>query len=325
MALKVMKGGMFTTIQDLGRVGGQSFGIPAGGAMDRFAAQLANIILHNDPQEAVIEMTMIGATFLCEQHAVISIFGAEMGACLNGNALKHGKPIQMYKGDQLTFGAAKQGVRCYIAVKGGFAIPTMFNSRSTYVQAKIGGNNGQALVPGDRLPIHCSTTIAPAPWKTSFQIEKYFRDNSKPIRFITGRQADWFSNDARQSFCQEKYTIDPASNRMGYRLSGWPIPFQHNRQLITEGTAFGSIQIPPNGQPIILMADRQPTGGYPKIGEVIQHDLNRLSQMRPGDQVQFQEISLEEAQNILLADHRLLLKVKTACALKWRDLANETN
>ncbi|MBS4224026.1 biotin-dependent carboxyltransferase family protein [Lederbergia citrea] len=322
MSIKVIKSGMYTMIQDLGRQGWQRFGIPVGGAMDEMAAKLVNIVLGNDENEAVIEMTLIGPTLQFKENAIIAIFGANMSPKLNGKTVKHGKPVQVRNGDFLKFGAAKPGVRCYLSVKGGFKIDKVLQSHSTFVPAGIGGLNGQVLKSGDLLPLNKPLVHKEVNWGLSHTFENYFQTNG-PIRFIKGRQNDWFTNKSKQQFVESSYTISSDSNRMGFRLNGGPaIDLIEKKELTTEGTAFGSIQIPPNGQPIILMADRQPTGGYPKIGEVIRCDLPRLSQMRPGDKLRFEEVTLEEAQRLLIDEHRELAALKLAFQLKWRDDAN---
>lgn len=311
---------MLTSVQDLGRNGWQAFGITVGGAMDFTAARLANIVLGNNENEAVLEMTLTGPSLKFTEDAVISIFGAFMSPTLHNMDIRHGKPVQIKKGEVLTFGTAQKGARCYLAVKGGLTILEVLNSKSTNFKAEIGGLHGRCLEVGDVLPLKRSF-FSDTSWGLSYKLENYI-SHSKPIRFTRGRQYDWFNTESRQAFTESPFTISSASDRMGYRLHGTPIYLAEKRELTTEGTAFGSVQIPPNGQPIILMADRQPTGGYPKIGEVISCDLPRLSQMRPGEKVHFEEISLKEAQQALLTYHRELATLRAACTLKWRDRSN---
>lgn len=318
MAIKVIKSGLYTTIQDLGRTGWQGFGIPVGGAMDQTAARLVNILLGNNEKEAVLEMTFVGPTLQFEEEATIAIFGANMSPSLNETAISHSKPIRVSKGDILKFGAAKKNARCYLSIKGGFVISKTLHSKSTLTSAGIGGINGKALRSDDVLPFNHSPHSDRLNWGFSYKLENYLH-NDDTIRFTKGRQYDWFTDESKQQFIDLDFSITPDSNRMGYRLSGPSINVMEQKELITEGTAFGTIQIPPEGQPIILMADRQPTGGYPKIGEVIQCDLPRLSQMRPGDKLRFKEVSLLEAQQILLNHSRDFSELKAACTLKWRD------
>ncbi|MGG4040199.1 biotin-dependent carboxyltransferase family protein [Bacillus smithii] len=321
MGIHVTKGGMLTVVQDLGRFGYQSYGFIVSGAMDAFAMKIANITVGNPENEAVLEMNFVGPTLLFEENMVISLFGADMLPEKNGEAIAHGKPISVKKGDVLRFHAAVKGSRCYLAVKGGFDLPPVLNSKSTHLSAKIGGFHGRKLESGDRIPIRQPSRILPVSWVIGNSYRHYIGTEDHTIRFVKGRQYDWFTEEAISRFQNEKFQITPQSDRMGYRLEGPSLSLKKSKELITEGATFGSIQVPPNGQPIILMADRQPTGGYPKIGQVIQADLPKLSQMRPGDTIQFQQISLKEAQQILIQVHRELAYLKAAVKLKWRDVA----
>ncbi|MBP1913829.1 antagonist of KipI [Lederbergia galactosidilyticus] len=321
MSIKVMKPGMQTTIQDLGRYGGQSLGISVCGAMDQWAARIANILLNNYEDEAVLEMTFQGPTLAIEEDLILAIFGADMNASWNEKKLPQGKPIFAKKGDVLSFGYARDGVRAYLAVKNGFFLEKVLDSYSTDVKAKIGGLNGRPIKEGDILP--AKGMLPPLPPNQSFPYyidNNYLDKNDSPIRFIRGRQYHWFSKESLQTFESSSFTIEPDSDRMGYRLSGPTLERKESKELMTEGTTFGSIQIPPNGQPIILMADRQPTGGYPKIGEVIRSDLPRLSQMRPGSKLSFQEISLQAAYQKTRKQLGDLEVIKKACHLKWNEI-----
>ncbi|MCR2821572.1 biotin-dependent carboxyltransferase family protein [Lederbergia panacisoli] len=319
MTLNIIKSGAFTTIQDLGRSGWQASGVPVGGTMDKTAARLVNILLGNDENEAVLEMTLIGPTIQFNGSAVIAIFGANMSPKINGQAIKSRRPIQVHKGDIITFGTASLGVRTYLAVKGGFSIPDILGSKSTNAMA----NMGRPLKTGDIIPINYSYSVKNFSWGMSFKLENYLHDQQTPFHFIRGRQYDLFTAESQQAFIESDFKVTSNSDRMGYRLTGPNLCTEQKVELITEGTTFGSIQVPPNGEPIILMADRQPTGGYPKIGEVISCDLPRLSQLRPGEPIRFQEISLKEAQRLIIAEERELKEMKAVCLLKWRDIQNE--
>lgn len=321
MSIRVMKAGMQTTIQDLGRHGWQSLGISVCGAMDPWAAKIVNILLNNHENEAVLEMTVHGPTLEIQEDLFLAIFGADMVARRNGKKIAQGKPVFVRKGDVLTFGYARDGIRTYLAVKGGFFIEKVLDSYSTDVKAKMGGMGGRALKEGDILPTKSGETPLSHNRKFPYHIKNHYIDRKvSPIHFIRGRQYHWFTKESLQAFESSPFTIEPDSDRMGYRLSGSGLEQGEPRELITEGTTFGTIQIPPSGQPIILMADRQPTGGYPKIGEVIRSDLPRLSQMRPGQKLHFQEVSLQEAYQKIRKQRRDLEKIKIACRLKWHEM-----
>ncbi|MBS4201997.1 biotin-dependent carboxyltransferase family protein [Bacillus sp. FJAT-49732] len=315
MALKIIKNGAFTTIQDLGRNGWQAYGVPVGGAMDRVAARLVNILLGNYENEAVLEMTLVGPTIRFDENTIIAFFGANMSPKLNGKAIEPRKPIHVSKGDIVTFGRAQTGVRTYLGVKDGFSLLDILGSKSTNARAKM----GRPLQTGDVIPINQSYSFKRFSWGLSFKFGTYIHDKQPPIRFVKGRQYDLFTTEAKQAFLESNFIVSPNSDRMGYRLAGPKLSTKENFELITEGTTYGSIQVPPNGEPIILMADRQPTGGYPKIGEIISSDLPRLSQIRPGEHIHFKEISLKEAQQLLLAQQKDLAIIKAACLIKWRN------
>lgn len=316
MSIRIIKGGTLTTLQDLGRKGWQSFGISAGGAMDQYAARLVNIVLGNKEDEAVLEMTLNGPTLQFYENTIIALYGADMKPKLNGRLIEMGKPIQVQVKDVLKFEFARKGMRTYLGVKDGFDIQSVFGSKSTNLKAGFGGFQGRALQQDDVLPIKNSLFLGDATWKLPFH---FYRKKPSFIRFVRGRQYDWFSPKSQQLFHSSTFTISSQSDRMGFRLTGPPVIRKHPKELITEATTFGSIQIPGDGQPIILMADRQPTGGYPKIGEVITPDLSALSQMRPGEEIHFVEISLHKAQSIYFKQQQELAQLKAACHLKWND------
>lgn len=316
MGILILKPGVFTSIQDQGRIGGQAFGISVNGVMDKKSAQIANMLVGNNINEAVLEMTIIGPTLHFKEDMIIAIVGASMNPTLNGKKIKQGRPIQVNKGDTLSIGKAIQGVRTYLSVKGGFIIPKIFNSKSTNNIANFGGFFGRPLKAGDQIPIATPFKIGRLSW--GLYTRGHFPINSHIIHFIRGRQYDWFTSEAKQTWLHSQFTISKDSNRVGYRLLGPTLETNKKQELATEGTTFGSIQVPSNGHPIILMADRQPTGGYPKIGEVISVDLPKLSQLKPGDHVQFIEVSLKEAHKLLVQEHKEQVKLQIACQLMWK-------
>lgn len=323
MGINIIKPGMMSSIQDQGRRGFQSLGVSTGGVMDPLAMKLANVMAGNPLDEAVIEMTMTGATFECGEPARIAFFGADMGAVLNGKQIHMGQPMELKKGDVLAFGYAQKGCRCYVAVQGGFDLEPVLGSQSTHLQAKFGGLKGRVLQKGDWLPfkrpllsdhtrrIRWSFYLSPA-------LSSYL--GNRKIRFIPGKQYNWFTEEDRERFLNQSYQISADSNRIGYRLKGeQPLTGMERQELITEGTAAGSIQVPPSGEPIILMADRQPTGGYPRIGEVISVDLPVLAQKKPGDWIRFEPVTLEEAQKLYLLQERELSALKKIVQQKMKE------
>ncbi|MGE8204588.1 biotin-dependent carboxyltransferase family protein [Heyndrickxia sp. NPDC080065] len=288
MGIKVLKGGLLSTIQDSGRQGFQEYGFVVGGAMDTWAMKLANLLLGNHPNEGVIEMTMIGATFEFDTDTTICMCGADMKPTINDISVQNGQSIFVKKGDVLTFKNTAKGCRIYLAISGGFACEQVLNSKSTYINADI----GKRIEAGDYVSINQPNKISTIKQRLDPNLFSYIND--KTIRYTEGRHAHWFSNNLEGN----EYKISSESNRMGYRLTGQPIRTNVKNEVITEGTVFGTIQVPPNGQPIVLMADRQPTGGYPKIGEVITADFPKLAQCKPGDTIRFKKVTLREAQQI---------------------------
>lgn len=315
--LTISKGGMQTTVQDLGRPGFQKYGVVAAGAMDPYALRIANILVGNEENTAALEITLMGPEILFERDALISICGGDLSPQLDGTAAGLWKPIAVKKGQVLTFGTPRRGSRAYLAVAGGINVPEIMGSRSTYLRAALGGFGGRALKSGDRLAIGDSPnfSLAGHSW---FMPSPYY--SSKPeIRVIPGRQFDSFSEASRERFFTELFSVSSQSDRMGYRLEGPKLALSKQQEMLSEAVVFGSIQVPSDGNPIILMADRQTAGGYPKIAEVITVDLPLISQLKPGDRLRFTEVSVEEAQGLLRQQEKTIRCLKSAIQLKRRE------
>jgi antagonist of KipI len=310
MKILVKKGGPLTTLQDLGRYGYQKFGVLVSGAMDDVSLRLANLLVQNNPGEGALEMTMSGPLLVLPAGLTFALTGADMKATLDGKPVPTYRPVYVRRKATLAFGFAQTGCRAYLAVAGGFDVPPVMESKSTYLRAKIGGVEGRALKAGDELAIG---TIDPhqaafvgrmersakgdAPFVTvPWSIDGRFVFNKGPIRVTEGLQYDWFKEESLKAFVTDSYTITTQADRMGYRLDGTKLEFKEKRDLISEPVTFGAIQVPADGKPIILMADRQTTGGYAKIGQVILVDLPRLAQLRPGDSIHFEWTTLTEAE-----------------------------
>lgn len=297
MSITVLKPGLFTTIQDLGRTHYQALGIGTSGALDLSSHRLANWLVGNEDNEATIEMTLIGPTLLFKCSAVISICGADLSPSLNGTKIDNGRTLQVSNGDILSFSAIRNGSRAYLAIRGGIHTPSPFGSRSTDPGSQIGGHHGRPLKAKDQLLISSSYLLHRIQWKLSPELHNHVMENRK-VRFTKGKQFDLFTSGSHQAFISSDYQINKDSNRMGIRLNGPPLHLQTKQELITEGVAHGSIQVPPNGQPIILLSDRQTTGGYPKIAQIASVDLPYLAQKKPGEMVNFEEITLQDSQKL---------------------------
>jgi len=329
MGIKVLQPGMLTTIQDLGRYGVQKFGVIVGGAMDPISLRIANILVGNSHDEGGLEVTLFGTTLLFESDELIAITGGNLRPTLDGEEVPMWRPLLVQKGSVLKFHAAVSGCRAYVSFSGGIQVPEVMNSKSTYLRAGIGGFHGRKLqkkdvfecgvrsAVGEELFQQLQTESIYFPWfvnYTSFvNLQK-----TKTIRIIRGSEYERFDEESIKNFLFMPYKITTQADRMGYRLEGEEIQLKAPFELLSEGVTYGTIQVPSNGQPIILMADRQTTGGYPKIGQIISTDLPFLAQMQATDTIHFQEVTLEEAQKALLHQEKQLNELRMA--LRFRRL-----
>lgn len=319
--LTIRKGGLQTTVQDLGRSGFQKYGVVAAGAIDPFAFRIANLLVGNEENAAAIEIQLIGPEIQFEEDTLIAICGGNLSPQLDGETADSWRPVAVAKGQTLTFGKPTAGSRCYLAVAGGIDVPLVMNSRSTYLRAAIGGYQGRALTQGDRLAVGGENgRNESSDQKTAWSVPAPVYSAEPVIRVTAGRQFDLFAADSRKCFFSEPFSLSPHSDRMGCRLNGSQLALSEKQELVSEAVAFGSIQVPADGNPIILMADRQTTGGYPKIAEVITADLPLVSQLKPGDSIRFKKVSVEEAQRQLRLQERRISCLKRAIRLKWEAL-----
>ena len=326
MSLVVLKPGLLTTVQDLGRYGAQKYGVVVGGAMDAFALRVANLLVGNAEGAAGLEMTMVGPELLFTEAALISVCGGGLSPVLNEREVPLWTTVYAPEGSRLRFEPAPSGCRAYLAVAGGLDVPLAMNSRSTYWRAGIGGHEGRALRAGDRLragaPSPGSRRLAErlageargsaaAVGRWSVAPELLPRYAASPtVRSVAGQELELFDEDSASRFFREAYTVKAESDRMGYRLAGGELRLREGRELVSSAVTFGTVQVPPDGQPIVLMADRQTTGGYPKIAQVASVDLPLLAQVRPGGRVRFQAVSLREAQRLYLSREQGIRKLR---------------
>jgi len=305
----VQNPGLLTTVQDLGRYGYQQYGMPVAGAMDSYALQVANILVGNPRGEAALEITFAGFSVRFEGRCRVAITGGDLGARLNNKGIEPWQSLMVNAGDLLNFTAVKKGCRAYLAVEGGINIPGIMGSKSTYIRGKLGGFHGRKLQSGDvfetgeREFYDFGGSI-----KVPEDLVPYY-DNSVTVRVITGPQDNYFTEEEIQKFFSSRYKVTPQCDRMGYRLEGPVIKHKSGADIISDGIALGAVQIPGHGQPIIMMADRQTTGGYTKIANVISVDIPYLAQLNPGDKVCFSRVSLEGAQKLYKEREKLLEKL----------------
>lgn len=296
-SIKVLKAGFFTTVQDLGRTGYQKFGMPVAGVMDNFSYRVANYLVGNDEGEAVLETTFLGPELEFYEDMVIAITGANMTPRLNGQEIAMWNSIKVAKGDKLVLGSILSGIRGYIAFGGEMDVAPVNKSKSTFVKSGIGGFNGRKLMNNDELDIKISKNATAGKSLDLKYIPKFKTKDT--IKVVLGPQDDYFTEEAISAFLNpDGYKITKDADRMGYRLDGEIIKHKGKADIISDGTVFGSVQVPANGKPIVLMADRQNTGGYTKIATVISADLPKIAQMGFGNEVVFEKVSLEEAHKI---------------------------
>jgi len=298
--IEVIKPGLFTTIQDQGRRGYQADGVGISGAMDSLALAAGNLLVGTPEGAAGLEMTILGPTLRFTRETLFAVTGADLAPRLNGCPLAtaHLAP----PGSILSFGGRRSGVRAYLAVAGGIDVSVVMGSRSTYLLGRFGGLEGRPLKAQDRLPLGSPAQASKSLEGSVFpaNLRPPYRKNPR-LRAVLGPFQDFFSAEGLAAFLSEEYLITPNSDRMGYRLQGKAITRQKTGELITCGVANGTIQIPPNGQPIILLADRQTIGGYPVIATVIHADLPLVAQGAPGDPLRFAAVSPDEGRAAYLA------------------------
>lgn len=305
MSIEVLHPGLLTTVQDLGRTGYQRFGVSVSGAVDPRSAAVANILAGNPDGEAVLECTVLGPQLRFDAPAVIAVTGADLGPTLDGVPVENYRALRVQAGQTLRFTGPKCGCRAYLAVSGGLDVPEVMGSRSTYMKAKIGGWHGRKLEKGDVLPLRAPGTEPKALENRALAPE--FRGRSEyTLRVVMGPQDDAFTPGGVSAFLSGVYTVTPEFDRMGCRMEGPEIEHNGSADILSDGIAFGAVQVPDSGQPIVMLADRQTTGGYTKIANVISADFRLLGQLKSGDRVRFEKVSLAAAQEALLAQRASL-------------------
>lgn len=292
-SIKVIKPGLCTTIQDLGRIGYQQYGIPVSGVMDEFAFRVGNYLVEAEDNNAALEIQYLGPTLDFGFDISIAITGANLNPKVNGEEVPMWKSINIKKGDILSFSSTKSGARAYLTFAGEIDVALVNKSKSTLLKSKLGGFEGRQLKIGDEIRIKNpkiikKNTLLPMYIPTYLDFEE--------IRVVLGPQDKYFKTKGIKTFLNSEYTITKDADRMGMRLEGELIEHKDGADIISDATVFGSIQVPGNGKPIILLADRQTTGGYTKIATVIKADLPKLAQMSPGNRIRFKGLDIQEAE-----------------------------
>ncbi|MDQ6609751.1 MAG: biotin-dependent carboxyltransferase family protein [Bacteroidota bacterium] len=322
MSLKIIKAGLLDTIQDTGRYGYQHQGINPGGAMDRYSASLANALLGKALPSPVIEMHFPAAQILFERPCVICLTGADFTPLINSKEAPLHQPIAVRENMVLSFGGRRNGARCYLSVLNELQIEPWLNSYSTNLKAGAGGYKGRRLATGDEISFESidltlKDDFIALPW--SYHLP-YMATNE--VQFIPGQEWNWLTTKSQTAFLNNGFTISPASDRMGYCLQGEYLEQNRKEQLISSAVSFGTVQLLPTGQVIILMADHQTTGGYPRIANIISVDLPKLAQMSPNSVVKFTMTNIETAEEKMVAQQNYLYSLQNTCNLKmqkWLD------
>lgn len=305
MSFEVLKPGLLSTFQDLGRLQHQRLGIPVAGALDINSHRLANLLVGNEVEVATLEINLFPPTLRVNAPCCVAFTGADMGPLVNDFKVPMNRPLVLRPSDVISFGPHRDGTRTYMSVHGGFQVNEVLDSASTYLRSAIGGFNGRALKRGDVIHIHAwlNDVDLGALAQELWDVKVYFKSSlvrrrQPKLRIIKSAQWDDFTPESRANLITQPFRVTPVSDRMGFRLEGPELKLSQPRQMISESVVFGTIQVPVGGQAIILMADRQPTGGYPKIAYVASVDHPVLAQLAPGDTFTFSLIDIAQAQQL---------------------------
>ena len=308
--LETLASGLLCTIQDLGRVGSQALGMPVAGALDPRALRIANTLVGNPEGMAALEIRISGPTFRVVADSVrIALVGTAAPITIlapSRRSVPSMRSVRLSRGAEFRIGAIPDSACCYLAVEGGFDVPSVYGSQSTYLRGEIGGFEGRALREGDRIPLN-SGSASPGPDNAAtLPLEP---DSNGPIRVVLGPQANYFSKAGIETFLGSPYSVTRDADRMGLRLDGPVIEHELGFNITSDGIVTGSIQVPGTGLPIVLLVDHQTTGGYPKIGTVISADLPRLGRMRPSTVLTFKAVEVAEAERLRRAQEDRVRRV----------------
>lgn len=327
MSIRVLKPGILTTIQDKGRYGYQKYGIAVSGAMDTFSMRIANIVIGNNENEGVIETTLSGPELEIKKGNLISITGADISPTTDGMKIPMNRPVYLKEDCILKFGACLFGCRAYLAIAGGLEIPFVMGSKSTYIRGKIGGFQGRPLKRGDLIKVGEKSSISEKiieklscdKGKVPFVYPKWYirnedisKDDMSYIQVFEDRQYGELTDESRYKLFNSEFKISNDSDRMGYRLEGPKIDFKRKYEMISGEVSFGTIQLPPDGRPIILLADRATAGGYPKIAHLCASDIQKLVQLKPSQKISFKKITISEAELLYLEKEQYMRDIKRA-------------
>lgn len=333
MSLKIIKAGILDTIQDFGRYGHQHLGINPTGAMDNYAMQVANILAGNKMDEAVIEMHFPASVFMFTQPALIALGGADFSASINGEPVPNWHAIIVGKNDVLQFHKPVNGARAYFAVNGGFILNNWMNSYSTHLKANAGGFHGRTFQKDDELllrkPISSSgkqNDFVVLPWQANVNClpdSQAGGNEQKEIFVLPGNEWERLTAESKENFLMTSFVITNQSDRMGYRLNNISLPVMTNEEIISSAVSFGTVQLLPDGKLIILMADHQATGGYPRIAHVISAHHSKLAQMKAGNKIHFKVTDQQTAEEFFYKQQQHLLQLQNACTFRLQEYSHD--
>lgn len=329
MNLRIIKPGVMDTVQDMGRFGSQHLGINPGGAMDKLSAQIANILVGNDTNEALIELHFPAAAFFFEQPSLIAISGADFSASVNGEEIPCMRPVMVSKYCIIQFHGIKNGARAYLAVHGGLDIKPWLNSFSTNLKAGAGGYSGRVLQKDDEIAFRIAIDLSMLLAKKEFEVLPWKADDdwgnnyNEEILVLPGNEWNRLNDKSKDLFFEQSFLITTHSDRMGYHLKGESLTTVTNEEVISSAVTFGTVQLLPDGQLIVLMADHQTTGGYPRLSHVILAHHSRLAQMKPGEEFRFRFTDQQTAEELFIKQQQHLVQLQNACKFKLEQLLNK--
>ncbi len=306
--LEVIQPGPLTTVQDAGRYGYQQYGVPPSGALDNFAFRVGNLLAGNDGPAASLEIALFGCRLRVLSETTVAVTGADLGAALNGNPFPTWQTVTVQSGDVLSFPRFNSGCRAYLALTGGLDVPLVMGSAATCVRAGIGGLEGRPLRRGDILHAAASAPMGRKPVIPKEYLPVY--GSQLELRVRLGPQDDYFTGEGINTFLHSDYAVSAQSDRMGYRLDGPPVKHKGKADIVSDGVPSGAVQVPGDGRPIVLLADRQTTGGYTKIATVISADIPKIAQAMPGNRVRFRQVSEDEASAALREYERTINNIR---------------
>jgi len=323
MSLKIIRQGVLDTVQDMGRYGYQYLGINCNGAMDRFSMQLANALLGKELNAPVIEIHFPASQILFEKETIICITGADFLPLINEEIVPLDHPVIVSRKSILKFERLQTGARCYLSIINELQMNKWMNSYSTNLKAYSGGLDGRPLLKNDVILFQNALNLSNVvrgknfvilPWKAIDTV-----DTRNEIEFLIGSEWHWLTKNAQESFQEQWFQITNEADRMGYQLAGQSLDAKNNEQLVSSAVCFGTVQLLPNGQLIILMADHQTAGGYPRIAYVISAHLPILAQKKPNDVLKFKMTTLEEAEKKIVNQKKYLHQLQIACKFRMEE------